>query len=122
MPSIPFPYAAYKRRPAALNQPRIRTVHARPPAFRRPPCSRSRSSPPCGRGDPALGRHVEHPDFPPDAAWAFLIDQVAIGAPHPRGEDARPRTLGWLRDQLEFRADSVVVDSFTSHTAEGKRR
>jgi len=33
----------------------------------------------CGRADPALGRHVDHPDFPADAAWAFLLDQVAIG-------------------------------------------
>jgi glutaminyl-peptide cyclotransferase len=73
----------------------------------------------CGRGDPALGRHVEHPDFPADAAWAFLLDQVAIG-PRYAGTKPHDRAARWLRDQLELRADSVVLDSFPYRTAEGK--
>jgi hypothetical protein len=62
---------------------------------------------------------VEHPEFPADAAWAFLGDQVAIG-PRYAGTKPHDRTARWLADQLSFRADSVSVDSFRVHTAEGK--
>jgi hypothetical protein len=74
----------------------------------------------CARGDPALGRHVAHPDFPADAAWAFLVQQVSTG---PRYAGTRPhdRAARWLREQLAFRADTVAVDSFVHRTAEGKR-
>ena len=74
----------------------------------------------CERGDPALGRHVDHPDFPADAAWVFLVDQVSAG-PRYAGTRSHGRALRWLHEQLELRADSVVLDSFTHRSAEGKR-
>lgn len=118
MPSIGFPYAAYKRpRPLLINSESVRM-----PILRRrlAVATALLAAAACGRQDPALGRHVEHPDFPADAAWAFLLDQVAIG---PRYAGTRPhdRAARWLRDQLELRADSVAVDSFPHTTAEGKR-
>lgn len=118
MPSIPLPYAAYKPRRPAL----IISESTAMPAFRRRPTLAAALFfvAACGRGDPALGRHVEHPDFPTDAAWAFLLDQVAAG---PRYAGTRPhdRIGRWLVDQLSFRADSVSVDSFAVRTKEGKR-
>ena len=74
----------------------------------------------CGRGDPALGRHIDHPDFPADAAWVFVTDQVSTG-PRYAGTRSHDRTRRWLVDQLSFRADTVVLDSFPFVTAEGKR-
>ncbi|HSU13494.1 M28 family peptidase [Longimicrobium sp.] len=74
----------------------------------------------CTRGDPALGRHVDHPEFPGDVAWAFLTDQVAIG-PRYAGTKPHGRAVRWLRDQLSFRADTVVLQPFTFDTAPGKR-
>ena len=73
----------------------------------------------CTRGDPALGRHVDHPEFLEDVAWAFLGGQVAIG---PRYAGTRPhdRTVRWLTDQLEFRADTLIPQPFTYDTAPGK--
>jgi len=73
----------------------------------------------CERGDPALGRHVDRPEFPPDLAWAYLTDQLAAG-PRIPGRKTHERTLGWLREQLGFRADTVVVQPFTFDTAPGK--
>lgn len=70
-------------------------------------------------GDPALGRHVDHPEFPAAAAWVFLTDQVATG-PRYAGTKPHGHALRWLQDQLSFRAQSVTVDSFTHRTAEGK--
>jgi glutaminyl-peptide cyclotransferase len=74
----------------------------------------------CSRGDPALGQHIDHPDFPADAAWVFVTDQVSTG-PRYAGTRSHDRTLRWLVDQLSFRADTVVLDSFPFVTAEGKR-
>jgi len=73
----------------------------------------------CSRNDPVLGRHVDHPDFPADVAWAFLGDQVAIG-PRYAGTKPHRRAVVWLADQLSFRADSLVVDSFRVRTGDGK--
>ena len=73
----------------------------------------------CNRTDPVLGRHVDHPDFPADVAWAFLGDQVAIG-PRYAGTKPHGRAAVWLADQLEFRADTLVVDSFRVRTGDGK--
>lgn len=74
----------------------------------------------CDRGDPALGRHVDHPDFPADAAWVYVTEQVSTG-PRYAGTRSHGRTLRWLAEQLSFRADTVVLDSFPFVTAEGKR-
>ena len=74
----------------------------------------------CTRGDPALGRHVDHPDFLADVAWAFLTDQVSIG-PRYAGTKPHDRAVRWLRDQLSFRADTVAVQPFPFTTPEGKR-
>src|SRR4051812_44082736 len=74
----------------------------------------------CTRGDPSLGRHADHPDFSADVAWAFLTDQVAIG-PRYAGTKPHDRAVRWLREQLSFRADTVVVQPFAFTTAAGKR-
>jgi glutaminyl-peptide cyclotransferase len=74
----------------------------------------------CTRGDPSLGRYVDHPDFSADVAWAFLTDQVAIG-PRYAGTKPHDRAVRWLREQLSFRADTVVVQPFAFTTAAGKR-
>ncbi|HET7230840.1 MAG TPA: M28 family peptidase [Longimicrobium sp.] len=74
----------------------------------------------CTRGDPALGRHVDHPEFPAEVAWAFLTDQVAAG-PRIPGKKPHERTLVWLRGQLGFRADTVLVVPFDVDTAAGAR-
>jgi hypothetical protein len=63
---------------------------------------------------------VDHPRFREDVAWAFLTDQVAMG-PRYAGLRAHARTLAWLKDQMEIRADSVEVDSFPFATPDGKR-
>ena len=74
----------------------------------------------CARGDPALGRHVDHPEFLPDVAWAFLTDQLAAG-PRIPGKKPHDRALIWLKGQLSFRADTVVVQPFRFDTAPGRR-
>jgi Zn-dependent M28 family amino/carboxypeptidase len=72
----------------------------------------------CAR-DPSLGRHVDHPDFPADVAWSFLTDQVAFG-PRYAGTKPHDREIAWLRDQLGFRADTLVVQPFTFQVPGGK--
>lgn len=69
--------------------------------------------------DPALGRHVDHPAFRADVAWGLLTDQVAFG-PRIPGTRSHERALGWLVDQLGFRADTVVVQRFTAVNDSGK--
>ncbi|HYH82719.1 MAG TPA: M28 family peptidase [Longimicrobium sp.] len=73
----------------------------------------------CGKEDPALGRHVAHPEFHPAVAWGYLTFQLAAG---PRIPEKRPhaRTLAWLREELEFRADTVLLQPFAHDTAPGK--
>ena len=68
MPSIRLPYAAYKRsRPLLINS----ESRAMPIPWRRLAVAAAfLATAACARHDPALGRHVEHPDFPADAAWA----------------------------------------------------
>lgn len=72
------------------------------------------------RGDPALGRHVAHPEFPADVAWAFLTDQLAAG-PRIPGKKPHDRTLVWLRGQLGFRADTVIEQAFAFDTVPGTK-
>jgi hypothetical protein len=74
----------------------------------------------CSRGDPALGRHVDHPEFSPDIAWTFLIEQTAAG-PRIPGKRPHARTLAWLREQLALRADTVLLQPFDHDTAPGKK-
>ena len=118
MPSIPLPYAADKRaRPLLIDsESSVPSI----PRRRLAVAAALAAAAACGRYDPALGRPIEHPDFPADAAWAFLLDQVAIG-PRYAGTKPHDRAARWLYGQLEFRADSVVLDSFPHTTAEGKR-
>lgn len=73
----------------------------------------------CG-GDPALGKHVDHPAFPQDVAWAFLTDQLATG-PRIPGKKPHDRALIWLKGQLDFRADTVILQPFAFDTAEGTK-
>ncbi|HEX8906041.1 MAG TPA: M28 family peptidase, partial [Longimicrobiaceae bacterium] len=74
----------------------------------------------CAPRDPALGRHVDHPDFLEEVAWAFLGDQVAFG-PRYAGTKPHDRTLAWLHDELQFRADTLVAQRFTFERGAGKR-
>ena len=52
------------------------------------------------------------PDFDEDRAWAHLGAQVSFG-PRYVGHRGHERQLGWLREQLRFRADTVVEQAFT---------
>jgi YD repeat-containing protein len=54
----------------------------------------------------------ERPAFEQSRAWSHLGQQVAHG-PRVAGTPGHGRQLAWLRDQLSFRADTVVEDSFT---------
>lgn len=72
------------------------------------------------RGDPALGSHVDHPEFPADVAWAFLTDQLAAG-PRIPGKKPHDRALVWLRGQLGFRADTVIPQPFDFDTVPGAK-
>ncbi|HEU4452309.1 MAG TPA: M28 family peptidase [Longimicrobium sp.] len=69
--------------------------------------------------DDGLGRPAERPEFPPDIAWSFLTQQLAFGPRHPghRGHEAQ---LAWLREQLEMRADTVLLQPFAHTAADGK--
>lgn len=61
----------------------------------------------------------EMPRFDENRAWNYLGQQVAFG-PRVAGHAPHTRQLRWMRDQLEFLADTVEVQYFT-HTAGGER-
>jgi hypothetical protein len=51
--------------------------------------------------------------FSADLAWAHLREQLAFG-PRVAGLPPHERQLRWMKDQLRFRADTVIVQEFTS--------
>jgi hypothetical protein len=69
--------------------------------------------------DGGLGRPAERPEFPPDLAWSFLTHQMAFGPRHP-GHRGHASQLAWLREQLEMRADTVILQEFSHAAADGK--
>jgi len=65
----------------------------------------------CARDEPAEPR-----PFSASLAWAHLGEQLAFG-PRVAGIPPHERQLRWMKDQLGFRADTVVVQEFTSRVA-----
>lgn len=59
------------------------------------------------------------PEFQEARAWSHLVQQVAFGPRHA-GREGHRRQLAWLREQLAFRADTVIVQTFPG-TGEGGR-
>ena len=60
----------------------------------------------CASGPPA-------PEFEADRAWAHLVQQVSFGPRHP-GHRGHARQLEWLRAELGRRADTVLLQPFTT--------
>jgi len=72
-----------------------------------------------GCPDGGLGRPADRPDFPADLAWSFLRQQLAFG-PRYAGHEGHARQLAWLVEQLDLRADTVLVQPFAHTTADGE--
>jgi glutaminyl-peptide cyclotransferase len=53
----------------------------------------------------------EAPQFDENRAWNYLGTQVTFG-PRIAGHEPHTRQLAWMRDQLGFTADTVVVQPF----------
>ncbi len=53
------------------------------------------------------------PDFNADRAWAHLVQQVSFGPRHP-GHRGHARQLEWLQAELGRRADTVLLQPFTT--------
>jgi glutaminyl-peptide cyclotransferase len=53
------------------------------------------------------------PEFEARRAWTHLVSQIAFGPRYP-GQRGHERQLAWLREQLAFRADTVLLQPFTS--------
>ena len=58
------------------------------------------------------------PEFDPDHAWSHLNAQMAFG-PRYAGHAGHERQLAWMLEQLELRADTVFMQKFSTHDAEG---
>jgi glutaminyl-peptide cyclotransferase len=67
----------------------------------------------------ACDRSPPVPEFNPDRAWSHLNAQLAFG-PRYAGNPGHGRQLAWMLEQLEFRADTVFAQKFSTHDAEGK--
>jgi hypothetical protein len=64
-------------------------------------------------------RRPEMPAFQADRAWSHLVAQVAFGPRHP-GHRGHARQLAWLREQMAYRADTVLLQPFTAPGADGR--
>lgn len=53
------------------------------------------------------------PEFHAGRAWSHLVAQVAFG-PRYAGQRGHERQLAWLREQLAFRADTVLLQPFAA--------
>lgn len=53
------------------------------------------------------------PEFHEGRAWSYLVSQVAFG-PRLAGHRGHARQLAWLREQMRFRADTVILQPFTA--------
>jgi len=58
-------------------------------------------------------RPPEPRPFDANLAWAHLAEQLAFG-PRVAGLPPHERQIGWMKDQLGFRADMVIVQQFTA--------
>ena len=61
----------------------------------------------------AADRPPEPRPFNAGLAWAHLGEQLAFG-PRVAGLPPHERQLRWMKDQLGFRADTVIVQQFTA--------
>lgn len=64
-------------------------------------------------------RRPPAPEFQESRAWSYLVQQMAFGPRHA-GRLGHGRQLAWLEAELEYRADTVVLQRFTG-TGEGGR-
>lgn len=53
------------------------------------------------------------PEFREQRAWSHLVTQVSFG-PRYGGQRGHERQRAWLREQLGFRADTVLLQPFTA--------
>ncbi|HEX6039792.1 M28 family peptidase [Longimicrobium sp.] len=60
------------------------------------------------------------PEFRETRAWSYLVTQVSFGPRFP-GHRGHARQLDWLREQMRFAADTVILQPFTA-TGEGGKR
>lgn len=66
----------------------------------------------CAEGPPPA------PEFRQDRAWSYLVTQMSFG-PRYAGHDGHARQLAWLREQLAYTADTVLLQPFTAPGAGG---
>jgi hypothetical protein len=59
------------------------------------------------------------PEFRAERAWSYLNRQLSFG-PRYAGNPGHRRQLAWLLEELRFRADTVLVQTFTARDADGK--
>lgn len=62
---------------------------------------------------------VERPNFHGSNAFALLERQVAFG-PRVPGTEGHAAQLGWMREWLQLRADTLLEQPFTHTTGEGE--
>jgi hypothetical protein len=72
----------------------------------------------CAAASACAGR-PDVPEFQGDRAWSHLVAQVAFGPRHP-GHRGHARQLAWLREQMAYRADTVLVQPFTAPGDDGR--
>lgn len=70
----------------------------------------------CGAGEKAP---PPPRDFDPALAWAHLGQQMAFG-PRVSGYKRHDMQLNWMRKELSFRADTLVVQEFTAPGLRGQ--
>lgn len=58
------------------------------------------------------------PEFRESRAWSYLVSQLSFGPRHA-GHPGHARQLEWLREQMRFRADTVLLQPFTAPGAGG---
>lgn len=61
----------------------------------------------------ACAERPRAPEFRESRAWSYLVTQVSFGPRYP-GHAGHARQLAWLREQMRFRADTVLLQPFTS--------
>lgn len=59
------------------------------------------------------------PEFDQDRAWSHLVRQLSFGPRYAESPGHR-RQLAWMVEELEFRADTVIRQTFTATDSAGK--
>lgn len=72
-----------------------------------------------GGGDAEVEARVDRPDFPGDAAFRLLEQQVAFG-PRIPGQEGHRRQLEWMQQWLASRADTLVTQAFSHRATDGE--